>query len=73
MKIGFVVKFKNPPSRNTPGTGNLQIQGEPLTGIVVREEHSETTHLPHLWCEVMWADGEVGNCYKCDLETVITQ
>ena len=68
MKIGYVVKFINPPSRNTPGAGSLT----PMTGIVVREQHSGATHLPHLWCEVMWADGNVGNCYKRDLETVIS-
>jgi len=67
MRVGSIVKFKNKPTVNTPGSRSNKANNS--TGILVK--HCGTSSLEGCraldWVEVMWGNADVTKCFKRDL------
>ena len=74
MKEGDIVTFKNLPNMSTPGvTEDAIIFGIEFTGVVVAEKIKKSFPGPFMvdennWCEVLWSNSQITQCYKYDLK-----
>jgi len=68
MQVGNLVTFNHIPTENTPGAPN---SSQPGVGTVVKENHETGVMFSgHLWCDVLWPNGQVTKCFKKDLDII---
>lgn len=73
MRIGDLVRFRNAPTKSTPGVRQLNLHKPWQIGAVVGDRYFEFTGAMldrDPWCDVMWPDGAITRCFKKDFKII---